>query len=107
MVDFKFDESWDTITVTVKECGLPGSCNVYPNPTFEFVTFSFNKPIPADTKISLFDVTGRLVKQIDINPVSLQKEFKFNLSTLAAGLYNYNIRFGEKDYFTGKVVLVR
>lgn len=107
VVDFKFDESWDTITVTVKECGLPGTCNVYPNPTWDNITFSFNKSIPPDTKITLYDVAGRLIRKITLNPVSGQKEFQMDLSTLAAGMYHYNIRFGEKDFFSGKVVLVR
>ncbi len=106
--DFKFDYTFDTITVFVSEeyCDKP-AWKIYPNPTKGELTFSFNLHIPENSIVQFFDPLGRLVNQQYLK--SLQEEYEsiLDISTLAAGVYFCKIYFGDNILGTEKVVLVK
>lgn len=73
----------DTITQNITITGVNDlvenlSARLFPNPTNEFATLSFQNNVSQDFQIELHDATGRL----------LTTEFK---GTLASGLHNLNI----------------
>lgn len=70
---------------------------VYPNPTSDWVIIKGDFSIP--TLVSLFDVTGRIVKSTVINGNSSL----VNLQNLNAGLYYLKIKIGDKQ-FSKKII---
>jgi hypothetical protein len=93
----------DTITTTVTDargCSImvqqvlpknelaPG-INVYPNPSDDAVAVQFNLEKDAMIAIELFDMSGKLVKRIDAQPVKQGlNELTFSIAPLSAGLYS-------------------
>lgn len=69
----------------------------YPNPFSEEITFSFvlNESV-GNTKISVYDVNGKLVKKLFSGKLSTEKhEYVFNGKNLEAGNYIFTVE-GEK-----------
>ncbi len=72
---------------------FPSEVKIYPNPASEMVTISL-KNSSEKAKISMFDVMGRLVKQIGFEN---KKEIHFSVADLQAGIYYLKISEGEKQ----------
>jgi len=106
--DFKFDYTFDTITVYVSEeyCDKP-AWKIYPNPTKGELTFSFNLHIPENSIVQFFDPLGRLVNQQYLKSSQEEYESILDISTLAAGVYFCKIYFGDNILGTEKVVLLK
>ncbi len=107
VVDFKFDHTTDSITVTVVDCAEPTSLVVYPNPSFGEFNFSFNSPIPENIHIEVFDLTGRLLKTKYYEQDYENKEVKLNLKTHPAGMYLYSVVLNNERKFNGKLILIK
>ena len=105
--DFKFDYTFDTITVFVSEeyCDKP-AWKIYPNPTKGELTFSFNLHIPQNTLVEFFDPIGRLVSQQYLKSSQEDYESTIDISTLAAGAYFCRIYFGDSVLGPERVVVV-
>ena len=106
--DFKFDYTFDTITVFVSEeyCEKP-AWKIYPNPTKGELIFSFNLHIPENSIVQFFDPLGRLVNQQYLKSTQEEHESTLDISTLAAGVYFCKIYFGDNILGTEKVVFVK
>jgi hypothetical protein len=81
-------------TVDIEELTEFGHFKIYPNPTHNTFTISFNNPLAtANCQLSIYDVTGRVVHEQKINS---------QLSTvncqLSAGIYFVKVSDGEKEY---------
>ena len=107
VLDFKFDWSADTVTIKVVECGKPTSLKVYPNPTFGELIIDFNKPIPAQTSISFYNMLGQKIQTFSLQSDIENKSGKVNLTGLASGVYFYHVRMEGKESFKGKFVLLK
>jgi hypothetical protein len=59
--------------------------DVYPNPTQDFVTFSFSKPVFG--KMNIYSIDGKLMRIENLN----SKSFTISLSSLPSGLYLWQI----------------
>ena len=104
VMDFKFDVSWDTITVTVVDCSEPTNLIVFPNPTSNTVNFRFNSPIPNNMYIELYDIPGRRIKSVKYKQNFDLKEVQMNLFELAKGMYFYSVIINGKNRFAGKII---
>jgi hypothetical protein len=65
---------------------------VYPNPTSDRVNIVFEEVPKGDIQLQLFDITGRLIDNKEINN---QNNITFNLNNLKKGVYILNIKSYE------------
>lgn len=70
---------------SIAETGNPFLCGIYPNPASSQVTVSYSLKGDDDAILQLFDATGRVVKQIEVSPVSTQAVV--SVSDLTPGIY--------------------
>ncbi len=80
-----------------------GSISLYPNPALEQCTVKNSQPFSDGTFIEIFDVTGRLVKRIQLAGY----ETNIPLADLVGGLYLYQINDIERSYTNGKLVVIK
>jgi hypothetical protein len=77
---------------------------VYPNPAHDEFTFSFKESSPDDfdnLQLSVYDVTGSLVKQERVTSSSQS----FQRKDLPTGFYIWSLQCGSKQLGIGKLVL--
>ena len=75
--------------VTTEEIKDTATFNIYPNPTHGLLTVQFEN-MDSDYKLlQIFDGTGRLLKEINVN----QSQFQVNLTDLGEGLFI--LKYGE------------
>jgi hypothetical protein len=66
---------------------------IYPNPASDIVTVSLNANAKADAKITLVDLTGKVVAILPVNQISNGANvFTFDVSNLSSGIYMLNIQ---------------
>lgn len=80
----------------------------YPNPAKNNVTISYKLPENTQSKTTLkvYNITGQLVKQEDINSHSGENKYMTSVSGLASGVYIYNVTSGNLSS-TGKMNVAR
>jgi hypothetical protein len=75
--------------VTTEEIKDTATFDIYPNPTHGLLTVQFEN-MDSDYKLlQIFDGTGRLLKEINVN----QSQFQVNLTDLGEGLFI--LKYGE------------
>jgi hypothetical protein len=80
---------------------------VYPNPFNPSTTISFALPEAAKVNLSIYDVSGRLVAElVDGMRQASTHEVTFDGSSLASGIYIYNLTAGNYTA-SGKMVLMK
>lgn len=75
--------------------------NIYPNPTTGNSLFRVYPPVSGNATISVFDMTGKQVAQIQNNLENCLQEFR--LSGLNKGLYLINVK-GKTYQYSGKLL---
>ena len=84
----RYDAAFPTITAVNQAQSLSPSFDVYPNPAQGNVTFNINLATSDKVKISVYDVNGKLVKQIHHKFTSGFNHVQVSTDDLPAGLYN-------------------
>lgn len=102
--DFKFDVTYDTVTITVVECGLPDQLSVYPSPAEEEITFDFHKPVTEEMHVVLYNSIGQKVEDWVISE-QLNNYVSVQIGNLASGVYLYRVFGREEVLFSGKVII--
>lgn len=78
--------------------------NVYPNPSVNEINIDFEVENPLRVKINVFDIQGKLIKQLaDIEAVG-QESVKADISELSSG--NYVVSLATKDGVISKQISV-
>ena len=72
--------------VSVEENQLATVC-VYPNPVHDMVSFN----LKADAKVSVYDVTGRMVSTMNV----AAGQGQYQVAGLENGVYFLNIRYND------------
>ena len=106
LTDFKYDVTYDSITVSVVDCVLPTSLNLFPNPTNDIINFSFNSPVPDNMSIELYNFLGQKIDAVDFHQNKESRMVKLNLAILSTGIYFYRVIIENKVKFAGKIVKI-
>lgn len=88
---------------------LPGSeieVRVFPNPFSTSAILEYNLIQPSQVILSLYDINGRMVRQIaEHRQIGLQR-FSFNPEGLSTGTYYFTLEAGDY-YSTGKITFAK
>ncbi|MCB9296831.1 MAG: T9SS type A sorting domain-containing protein [Lewinellaceae bacterium] len=82
----------------------PAFIRAFPNPAREVVTFHYNIPEAVVATVRLFNLMGRPVADIFLQPRSGTKDF--DVSALPEGMYAYQLLLGGMVKAAGKVVVL-
>jgi hypothetical protein len=88
-------------TLVVENSSNDEKIEIFPNPTQEFVTCGKTSGFSKNSKIQIFDTSGRMLieKMIDENEIEVQ----INLSVLSKGIYI--LRLSDKDGFYNRRII--
>jgi hypothetical protein len=94
-----FQQSKLTVTA-IDETQVAGlEIKVYPNPTSDYVTVHFSKT-PENPKYLLFDLTGRLLEQKNIESTDV----RIKLTNYSGGSYILKLNSGQQPLQTFKII---
>ena len=74
--------------------------HVFPNPASDYIVFETTQQ-EKDRKLNIFDMSGKLIRQMDFNHERLQ----VNLAGLSAGNYSYRVFAGRQLYNSGTFII--
>lgn len=77
---------------------------MYPNPSNGSVNFLLYSDVATEATITLHDITGKLVFTAPVNLTEGRNELKYNFNFPNGGLMLFNIRSGETNYGSCKVM---
>lgn len=77
---------------------------VYPNPASDFVNVEFTTPESGEAMLSVFDMLGKKVYDLNLGVINGTVIRTINTSTYAKGMYNLKLTINNKDYNTRIVV---
>jgi hypothetical protein len=86
--DFKFDETRDTVTISVGNCPIDYSgvgFEIYPNPANDIVKVRFNSIVPEGSVMQIYDMIGRKVAEYPLK--GTENIATVNLFELATAIY--------------------
>jgi hypothetical protein len=90
---------------TVGDVINPNSILIYPNPTSEDVTITFNVTTTTDAHLGIYDIQGRKVVAIlDGQLPEGQYSYSKNLGQLAPGMYIVNLSFDTETPIYNKLI---
>jgi len=68
---------------------------IFPNPSTGLVTLNFYSAVESEATIGVTDMKGQTVKQFSLTTVKGENRYQADLSGMATGNYNVNIRFAN------------
>ena len=90
-------------TASIKDVSFEGF-NLYPNPSNGNFNLQFETASTAPVKLQLFDLTGRLVREVQFSNVAARFSESISFKNTAKGLYLLKIKNGSKQT-TRKLVI--
>lgn len=90
--DFKFDETSDTVTISVGNCPIDYSgvgFEIYPNPCDDIVKVRFNSIVPEGSVMQIYDMIGRKVAEYPLK--GAENIATVNLFELATAIYHVTV----------------
>ena len=91
-------QSVDFATETINN-----NVSVYPNPVRDVLTVEVTTEVAQNTVVKVFDMSGRLVKQIQANAEIGLNNIAVNLSDVSAGVYQVQVFANDKLTHISKV----
>ncbi len=95
------DEPWEDF-VSIKNIS---NVKTYPNPVRSFAKISFEMPISGAVRITIYDISGKLITNEVRNFAAGEVEYQINGSKLPAGTYFANLEMGSTKAQTKFVVI--
>lgn len=78
---------------------------VYPNPVDNnFVTIGMKSKKNHDIQIKLFDLTGRIIKNVNLKDINSNPTYRLDIKELNAGMYILEINQGSEKYIEKLIV---
>ena len=87
--------------------GSESSLSVYPNPASGIVSISFTTIVTSKTKLELYDMSGKLIKNLYAGVLDKNSQQKIELQTkdLPSGIYVVRLQTGNKIVSQNKLVV--
>ena len=79
------------------------SVNIYPNPTTDILNIDLNASKSQNTIVKVFDISGRVVKQAEVNTQAGLNNIQLSFRDLASGLYTVGLYSNNDLIFINKV----
>jgi len=110
---------WDAVTIKYSQpIGIIGESGEvpnkyklyqnYPNPFNSTTVITYSVPIRSFINLNIYDITGRLIKQLVNNEQSAgYYSLAVNLEELSSGIYLYTLLSNDKIINTRKLILVK
>ncbi|MFT4033154.1 MAG: T9SS type A sorting domain-containing protein [Siphonobacter sp.] len=97
-----FEARIKTVSVESEESNLV--VNVYPNPVQKVLTIEYELPADAETSLTIYDLQGRLIKQLQTPETRKAGFYKatWDTSELSGGVYLYSLKT-EKETKSGRI----
>lgn len=73
--------------VGVKNVAKNTPLSIFPNPTTNVLNIDFKEPITDAVKLTITDISGRIVYQQNYDKILINNDLQINISDLAAGFY--------------------
>ena len=89
-----FSDSVTVAGINLEENIISSSLSIYPNPTSGMLDVSFDTQGSGDAILSITDLSGRLVEQIDATDLNGHFKDQLDLSKLARGTYLLRVESG-------------
>lgn len=70
--------------------------NIYPNPSQNNINLSFNSYTNSNAQLIIYDISGRIIKQINTATLAGTNKINVETSELAKGIYNLQLK--TKDW---------
>lgn len=80
---------------SIRELDFDLTFNLFPNPTQGIFNIEINQPTDQKLTLSIFDVSGKLAKEIRLNKNNRYLQEEINISNLPAGSYDVLLSDGE------------
>lgn len=78
---------------------------VFPNPAGQIITFDFGNGVMPDAEISIYNITGVLLKRFDI---SNTRQLQIPVNDIGSdGMYFFKVRTSDQQFFAGKFIIQR
>ena len=71
---------------------------VYPNPSSDFINLQISNVAAKQVSVNIFDINGRLVKKVEINPSQDSVEQRVDISTFSNGTYFINGIIDNREF---------
>jgi hypothetical protein len=78
--------------------------SVYPNPASEFINIEFTSPVAGEAMVSIFDMLGKKIYDVNLGNVNGNVIRTINTATYAKGIYNVQLTVNNKNYTTRIVI---
>jgi hypothetical protein len=91
-------------TISIRHNSTNAAMQVYPNPAHNELYFTYAVSQATNATIKLYDVTGKLVKQIETSFGAGIQEASIDVRDLAAGVYQVQVVGSDGLRFASKVV---
>ena len=100
------DENYDNKSLQLypKQEAKANSVHVYPNPTKESITITFDQAISNDGIIEIWSIMGTKLLSNTI-PKSYVEQ-KVNVNSLTSGIYFYIIKVNDDTFSSGKLIIL-
>ena len=94
------------LNTAIQNIDVSNSINLFPNPTSDKLTISFDNQVNENVHIQLFDVVGRKLMDLSNTILFDNNQYQLSLKAYPSGVYLLKIKTKEQIY-TGKVTLQR
>lgn len=106
--DWSAFETFSTASLKANESVLSDNVfvdaiSIYPNPTSSILNVEISSEASQKTVVKLFDISGRLMKQIYVNSEAGVSTIKIDMSEMAAGLYTAQVFANDKLSYIRKI----
>lgn len=102
--DFKYDVTFDTVYVGIKDCEAPTNFKIVPNPTSGNVNLDFNHPLQQSGEIRLYDISGRLI--ISESILTGTEQFNLSIAVFPSGTYIIQAVLNHEAVISNKIIKI-
>lgn len=97
------DSTIKFLSTQIDEFDFSSSLIYYPNPVSDQLTILFPQPLEVESYLSLYDITGSMIKFEKI--INRSTELKIDCNQLSSGIYFFQIKSINGAYAGGKFVV--